>query len=72
MPVEPNKKKTGLCWKQRKPRSLINVDDSMMITKVNVDSALPVVLDGGRQDKDEHEVQTQNLFRRKVNKAESR
>ena len=72
VPVEINRKKTGLRWKQKRPRSLKYVDDNMMMTKVCIDSAVHGLLRDGRQKKDKHDVQTQNLFRRVVAKAESR
>ena len=72
IPVEINKKKTGLRWRPRHPRTFKFVDDGMTATKVNMDSASPCVLEDGRQGKDKHDLQSQNLFRRVVAKAESR
>ena len=71
IPEEVNKKKTGLRWKRRDARTLKFVDDSMSITKVNMDSA-EVGMEEGKTIKDKHDLQAQNVFRRVVRKAESR
>ena len=36
---EVNEKKTGLRWKSKKPRNLKFVEDGMILSKINVDSA---------------------------------
>ena len=64
---EINKKKTGLRWKQEPVDSKKFVDDGIMISKVNMDSASP---DGPAKLK--HDLLSQNVFRRVVRKAESR
>ena len=71
IPLEINKKKTGLRWKPKWPRSLKFVDDSMMITKNNMDSA-DVLTVAGKLHKNKHDVQSQNVFRRVVRRAEAR
>ena len=45
VPEEENKKKTGLRLKKKKPRKFKYVDDGMICSKINMDSA--VVLDRG-------------------------
>lgn len=72
VPLETNKKKTGLRWRQKSPRSLKFVDDSMLVSKVNMDSAELSVRVSGRQLKTKHDIHSQNNFRRIVGKAESR
>ena len=72
VPVELNKKKTGLRWKVRPPRTLKFVDDGMTLSKANMDSALPVPNSDGKPAKDKQDLPSQNLFRRVVCKAESR
>ena len=72
VPPEVNKKRTGLRWKRRPVRTFKFVDDGMMLSKANMDSAAQVVLGGGRPEKDKHDLPSQNLFRRVVSKAESR
>ena len=67
--AETNKKRTGLRWKSKQPASLKFVDDNVIVSKTNMDSAEQVP--GGREKK-KHEVQTQNVFRRVVRRAESR
>ena len=47
---EINKKKTGLGWKARRPRSFKFVDDGMMVTKVNMDGAQAVGAEKIRHD----------------------
>ena len=70
---EKNKKRTGLRWKARPPRNLKYVDDSMIVTKVNMDSATPAqAAPGSKMVKAKHDLQAQNLFRRIVGRAESR
>ena len=64
---EKNKKKTGLRWKARDPSSLKFVDDNIIVSKTNMDSAEPL-----GDEKLKHEVQTQNVFRRVVGRAEGR
>ena len=68
---EKNKKKTGLRWKAKEPRSLKYVDDNLMASKINMDSA--TASPGATKTiKSKHDLQTQNIFRRVVAKAESR
>ena len=72
---EVNKKKTGLRWKAISPRKLKFVNDGMILSKMNMDSAEPSVgvpsVPGGPV-KTKHNLQTQNMFRRVVRRAESR
>ena len=68
---EINKKKTGLRWKQVPSNVLKFVDDGMILTKACMDSAVESIRDG-RSWKTKHDVQSQNLFRRIVRRAESR
>ena len=42
-----------------------------MISKVNMDSVTPALMPNNEQAKIKHDLQTQNLFRRVVKKAES-
>lgn len=53
------------------PDTLEYVDDGIIYTKANMDSAL-VIQANGVTRKIKHDIQTQNLFRRIVRKAESR
>ena len=69
---EKNKKKTGLRWKALKPTKLKFVDDGMILSKINMDSAAVGTAASGRQTKTKHDLQSQNLFRKIVSKAESR
>ena len=71
IPPEVNKKKTGLRWKTKDPRSLKYVDDNLMASKINMDSAETLAA-GVRVTKAKHDLQTQNVFRRVVARAESR
>ena len=68
---EVNKKRTGLRWKALDPKTLKFVDDDITLTKMCMDS-VPPCLEGARPVRDKHDVQTQNLFRRVVARAESR
>ena len=70
--AEVNKKRTGLRWQAKKPRKLKFVDDGMIMSKICMDSADPDGTLGGRPVKCKHDLQSQNLFRRIVAKAESR
>ena len=72
MPEESNKKKTGLRWKPKKPHSLKFVDDSMVVSKINMDSAVVDTQPQQKPVKTKHDMQSQNIFRRIVRKAESR
>ena len=70
---EINKKATGLRWKARRAKTLKFVDDGMFLTKINMDSAAVTVgQPGEKPTKDKLDLQSQNLFRRVVRKAESR
>ena len=71
VPEEHNKKKTGLRWRRKGPRSLKFVDDSMLVSKVNMDSA-PESLSVGKPIKSKHDIESQNVFRRMVRRAEER
>ena len=71
VPEEVNKKKTGLRWKAKKPRSLKYVDDSMTLAKNNMDSAREEDR-LGKIHKFKHDIQSQNVFRRVVSRAEDR
>ena len=71
VPEEKNKKKTGLRWKRKRPRTLKYMDDGMSISKANMDSAAGSVVEG-KLVKDKHDIESQNLFRRVVRKAQSR
>ena len=68
---EVNKKRTGLRWKALDPKTLKFVDDGITLTKMCMDS-VPPCLEGACPVRDKHNVQTQNLFRRVVARAESR
>ena len=65
---EPNKKCTGLRWKKKKVRNLKFVDDGLIISKMNMDTADVT----GQGAKSKHDLNSQNIFRRIVRKAESR
>ena len=69
---EVNKKKTGLRWKARKPRKFKFVDDGLLLSKMNMDSAEVLGRVNGTVVKSKLDVQSQNVFRRVVAKAESR
>ena len=69
--AEVNKKRTGLRWKAKPPRKLKFVDDGLILSKVNMDSA-DITGQAGSMVKSKHDIQSQNLFRRIVSKAESR
>ena len=70
--IEINKKRTGLRWKARRPRNLKFVDDCMILTKISMASADQHTAGGQRMTKTKHDIQSQNVFRRIVQKAESR
>ena len=74
MDVEPekNKKKTGLRWRAREPRKLKYVEDGMIVSRINMDSGEMVGWDGRREVRRKMDIQTQNMFRRVVRRAESR
>ena len=72
MPPEQNRKATGLRWKAREPRKLNFVDDGIMVARINMDSGLVVGREGGKDLKRKEDLQSQNMFRRVVRKAESR
>ena len=67
---ETNKKKTGLRWKAVDSYTFKFVDDGIIVTKANMDSAQAAQADA-QMLKVKHDVQTQNLFRRIVRRAES-
>ena len=72
-PEEINKKRTCLRWRATKPRNLKFVDEGITLSKVNMDGAsLDGVTDGGKPVKIRQDLQSQNVFRRVVAKAESR
>ena len=70
--IEQNKKRTGLRWKARPPRKLKFVDYGLILAKINMDSADIISQTGGGAAKSKHDLQSQNLFRRIVSRAESR
>ena len=74
VPVEVNKKATGFRWRARPARKFKFVDDGMIVTKNNMDSALMHIgQSAGRKPvKEKHDLITQNMFRAVVRKAESR
>ena len=63
---ETNKKKTGLRWKAKTPASMKFVDDNIILSKINMDSATVSALG---DEKSKHDLQTQNVFRRVVRRA---
>ena len=69
---EINKKKTGLRWRAVRPSKLKFVDDGMILTNINMDSATVRTCPAGGQAKTKHDLQSQNLFRRIVGREESR
>ena len=69
---EVDRKRTGLRWKPTKPRKFKFVDDGLLLSKMNMDSADIVGQVDGRPLKSKHDLQSQNIFRRIVSKAESR
>ena len=69
---EKNKNKTGLRWQHVDPLTLKFVDDSMILSKVNMDSAEIGPPGGARVVKVKHDIASQNVFRRIVSRAESR
>ena len=69
---EVNKKKTGLRWRALRPAKLKFVDDGIILSKMNMDSAVQGLGNNGSNEKTKHDIQTQNLFRIIVSKAESR
>ena len=73
VPPEMNRKRTGLRWKARRARKLKFVDDGLMVSKLNMDSAvLSARLIEGKPSKVKEDIMTQNMFRRIVRKATSR
>ena len=72
VPPERNRRATGLRWKARKPRKLKFVDDGMIVAKINMDSGEQVNMVGGRELRRKLDLNTQNVFRRVVRKAEGR
>ena len=72
VPLELNKKATGLRWKAKRARKFKYVDDGMIVTKVNMDSGVVSLAAGSKPVKDKHDLIGQNMFRRVVSKAESR
>ena len=58
-----------MCIRDRDPVKLKFVDDGMILSKINMDSADIVA---GGQIKCKHDLQSQNLFRRIVRRAKSR
>ena len=69
---EVNKKKTGLRWRARKARSLKFVDNGMILSKINMDSADQLGHVAGKLSRSKHDLQSQIIFRRIVARAESR
>ena len=69
---EVNRKRTGLRWKARKPRKLKFVDDGLLLSKINMDSGDVQTWSDGSTVKTKHDIQSQNVYRRIVARAESR
>ena len=66
-------KKTGLRWRAVDPRKLKFVDDFMILSKINMDSATAIQAGAhGRPVKSKHDIQSQNVFRRVAARAEAR
>ena len=55
---EVNKKRTGLRWKARRPRKLKYVDDGMLLSKINMDSAALGSCCQDRPCKNKHDIQS--------------
>ena len=72
IPEETNKRATGLRWRVKRPRKLKFVDDGMILSKINMDSAITVHRPPAKPLKSKLDIQSQNMFRRIVAKAESR
>ena len=70
---EKNKKATGLRWKRKDPRTFKFVDDGMTAAKLNMQTAEQTGLRvEGRPLRVKHDVESQNVFRRVVERAEGR
>ena len=59
-------------WKARKPRKFKYVDDGLLLSKMNMDSADSTGLVDGMPLKSKLDIPSQNVFRRVVAKAESK
>ena len=59
-------------WKARKPRKLKFVDNGILLSKMNMDSAVTGARSDGANVKTKHDIQSQNVYRRIVARAESR
>ena len=68
---EINKKKTGLTWRAERPWTFKFIDDGLILAKICTDTVAPEP-GNGKLLRNKHDVQTQNLFRRVVAKAQSR
>ena len=68
VPLEVDKKRTGLRWKATKPKKYKFVDDGMLVVKMNMETA-HLVRGGNHAIKSKHDLPTQNLFRREVERA---
>ena len=68
---EINRRATGLRWKDKPSRKFKFVDDGIILTKVNMQSAL-IDPSTRKPRRMKHDVRTQNMFRRVVAKAEER
>ena len=70
---EINVRATGLRWKARDARKLKYVDDGLIACKINMQSGeILSIRYQGKICKENHDLLTQNLFRRVVEKARSR
>lgn len=73
VPVEVNERATGFRWRKKAARKLKYVDDGVMASKINMRSGvLTGELCGGKPVREKHDMITQNLFRRIVEKATGR
>ena len=72
IPEEKNLKATGFRWKKKPARKFKYVDDGIIVTKINMQTAGIYRDDLGVLNKDKHDLQAQNMFRRIVARAESR
>ena len=71
MAPEVNRKVMGFRWKARPVRSFKFVDDSLMLAKINMQNS--TYMQGtGKQEREKHDLLTQNIFRRVVRKARGR
>ena len=70
---EKNRRATGLRWRAKMPRTLKFVDDGLTATKINMQSGRELGRgEDGKMVKEKHDLLTQNIFRRVVERAEGR